>query len=242
MGKIPVAVFIQSAVILCLLSSVSCAKRQHLGSVPVSPANQSYVDLRPQVELRIENAYYQKGASRRGLEGFLGTEIARYQVRSKGLRLLSVQSMKSRPADQLPVQRLISAPKKRYRHYRFFFEIVFKRNGGVQGSVLLGANSKTELDRLTSQLAQPETVCNGRSTHCTVFPEACSVSIEMNIVVNGKPRTVFWGSLLASVVDHPRRLELLRLSGGRLLPVEIDSLDSNALRLPLLPGDQIKWN
>lgn len=240
MGKIAVTV-IQSALTLCLLSSISCARRQHLGPVPVPPPDRNYVDLRPQEELRVENAYYKKGASRQGLQGFLGTEIARYKVRSKGLRLISVQSMKNRPVEQLPVQRLISAPKKRYRNYRFFFEIVFKQNSHRQGSVLLGANSQAEIDRLTSQLARPEAVCNDRSTHCTVFPEACSVSIEMNIVVNGKPRTVFWGSVLASVVESPRHLELLRLSAGRLLPVEIDSQDPNALRLPLLPGDHINW-
>lgn len=41
-----------------------------------------WIDLYSLMELRVENAYYQKGASRKGLEGFLGTEVARYAVRS----------------------------------------------------------------------------------------------------------------------------------------------------------------
>ncbi len=60
------------------------------------------MDLRPGMELSIENAYYADGMPKRGLNGFLGTEVARYEVRPRGLRLLSVQPMKNRPADQVP--------------------------------------------------------------------------------------------------------------------------------------------
>jgi hypothetical protein len=91
---------------------------------------------------------------------------------------------------------MISAPETTFRYYRFYFEIVLKRNSGSHGSVLLGANSKEELDRLSAQLNQTEAVCNAASIHCAVFPEACSVSVEMKIVVNGKLRIVtgkaFW--------------------------------------------------
>ena len=44
----------------------------------------AWMDLRPDMELRIEDAYYEPGASRRGLTGFLGTEVAQYKVGSKG--------------------------------------------------------------------------------------------------------------------------------------------------------------
>jgi hypothetical protein len=36
-----------------------------------------WVGLRPEIELRIENAYFREGAPKRGLANFLGTEIAR---------------------------------------------------------------------------------------------------------------------------------------------------------------------
>jgi|GEM_PF-1721072 len=255
-----------------LLFSSSCIMRHPAGSFQVLPATPDYVlrspdskdtpfpevlsrfngfvrgkdwlELRPLMELRIENAYYQPGSSRRGLAGFLGTEIARYQMRpGGGLRLLSVQSMKDRPASQLPVQQLISVSQKHYTRYRFFFEILFKRKADMRGSVLLGADSMAAIDSLTAQLlTAPDTVCGGQSTHCTVFPEACSVSLEMRIDVNGTARTVLWGSSLASIADHPTHLALLRRYAGRLAPVKIDPRDPNALRLPLLPGDRITWN
>ncbi len=200
------------------------------------------MDLRPLMELRIENAYYQKGMPKRGLNGFLGTEVARYRVQPRGgLRLISVQSMENRPNDQPAVQHLIARSQIGFRDYRFYFEILFKDESRTRGSVLLAANSTGELNQLAARLlAQPDSVCGVASPHCTVFPEACSVSIEMQIVVNGAPRTVLWGSSLASVAAHPRSIQLLRRYRGSFTPVELDVRDPQALRLPLLPGDRIR--
>jgi hypothetical protein len=261
-----------STFILCVLLTVSCATRQSSTAFRVLPTTPNYllrspdsletpfpeilrafngfeparswIDLRPGMELQIENAYYQSGVPKRGLTGFLGTEIALYVVRSQGgLRLVSVKSIKDRPNDQTPAEQLIRASQRRYRYYRYYFAIVFKRNGNKRGSLLLEAESKAELDTLASRLsADPDSVCEGRSAHCTVFPESCSVTVEMEIVVNGTPQSVIWGSLLGGVAPRARQIELSRLHKGRLTSVELDVQDSNSLRLPLLPGDHINWN
>ena len=203
---------------------------------------QNWVNLGPLMGIQIENAYYQNGMPARGLEGFLGTEIARYAVTARGLQLVSVHSMEQLPEGAVPVQKLISPQQTKFRYYRLYFEIMFP-SGNAHGSVLLGANSADELEQLSSQLSHPETVCNRNSTHCTVFPEVCSVSVEMKIVVNGKSETVIWGSSLASVIaGKPQHLEMKRLYAGRLTPVKIDGGDPDALRLPLLPGDHVSWN
>jgi hypothetical protein len=137
------------------------------------------------MQLRVENAYYREGAVKRGLASYLGTEIARYQVQPNGsLRLLSTQPMKGRPRDQPPVEKLMQSSVRRYRYHQFYFAIFFKRNSSTRGSVVLGAGSTAELERLAAQLlADPDCVCNDRSTHCTVFPHDCSVSIE----IDGQP-------------------------------------------------------
>lgn len=150
--------------------------------------------------------------------------------------------MKGRPRDQVPVQQLISPRQQGYRNYRLYFEIVFTTNSRTHGSVLLGADSISELDQLASRLVAPEAVRNKRSAHCTVFPDACSVSVEMSVLVNGRPRTIDWGSVLASVVNSPSHVEILRSSSGQLRRLEIDPRVPNTLRMPLLPGDQITWN
>lgn len=254
-----------------MLSLSSCLARRPLGSFRVLPKSPEYllrspdraetpfpdvlrryngfeparnsVELRPLMELRIENAYYKNGAPKRGLNGYLGTEVAQYRVEPKGgLRLLSVRSMKQRPQDQAPVQKLIRTAQRHHRYYRFYFEILF-RNGEVHGSALLGAESRQDLSRLAAQLvALPDSVCGPKSPHCTVFPEACSVSLEMEVVVNGVPQSVIWGSRLKSVAAQSRHVELSRLYNGRLSPVVLDSSDPKALDVPLLPGDHVRWN
>jgi hypothetical protein len=203
-----------------------------------------WVDLRPQMELRIEAAYYRDGSPRRSLADYLGTETARFQVRPNGqLQLGSVQSgLKSPRGRQPPVQQLIRGSQRRYRKGRFFYAVALNRRGQTRSAVLLGAGTAGELDRLTMQLlADPESVCGARAAHCTVFPEACTASVDIEIVVNGAPRTLAWGNVLESVAAHPRHIEMLRLDAGRLAPVEIDAGDPGALKLPLLPGDRITW-
>ena len=202
------------------------------------------IDLLPQMQLRIENAYYQKGFSRKGLNGYLGTEIARYEVGDGGLRLLTVEPMKDRPEADAPVQNLISPAQLKFQFYRLYLEVLFNSKTGDHTSVLLAANTKAELDQLATQLADPETVCASGSSECTIFPEACSVSVEMRIVVNNKPIFITWGSLVSSVVNHhpPQRLEMQRLYRGCLVPVKLDPQNQTELSLPLLPGDHIKWH
>ena len=210
-----------------------------------TPAASAWVELRPGMALRIENAYYREGSPRRVLADFLGTEVAHYQVRPGGrLRLLSIDSdVHQQPADQPAVQRLIPQSQAGYRHHRFFYEILLNRKAELRGAVLLGAQTTGELERLAGQLVvDPGSVCNGSAPRCTVFPEKCTVSLEIEIAVNGAPRTVLWGSFLSSVAPRPRHVELLRLYRGRMTPVMIDASDAAALRLPLLPADRIRWD
>ena len=173
----------------------------------------------------------------------LGTQIARYRVLPGGvLEQIAVQSrLSQRPADQPPVQQLLSASQRGYRHHRLFYQVLLNKKADIRSAVLLSASSIDELDRFTEQLMrEPDSVCGGVSTHCTAFPEACTASLEIEIVVNGAPRTVLWGSVLADFVERHRHVELFRPYIGQLAPVEIDPRDHEALRLPLLPGDHIK--
>jgi hypothetical protein len=264
------------AVIALVLSvfAVSCASRRPIGSYQVLPGipdyllrspdarntsfadtltdyngfipGEGWLDLRPQMGLRIEKAYFRNGAAREPeIKDFVGTEIARYEVRSNGeLRLTSKEShLRQRLPGQPGVDELISASQQRFRYHRFFFEVVFKQRGDVRGSVLLGAKSGESLDALAQQLSKdPDAVCEGRSDHCTIFPSGCTVSVEMEIIVNGHSRTVPWGSVLTSVAPAGTEPAVSRDFQGRLTPISLKYDDPNARRLPLLPGDEIRWN
>jgi hypothetical protein len=255
---------------LSLMFSAACATRRAVTSFHVVPARPEYllrspdskdtpfpdvlgryanvgpgwVELRPEIELRVENAYFREGAPKRGLANFLGTEIARYQMLATGaLEQIAIQSrVAQRPADQPPVQQLLSESQRRYAHHRLFYQVLVSKKADVRSAVLLSAASIDELYRLTEQLrTEPDSVCDGVSTHCTAFPEACSVSLEIEIVVNGARRSVPWSSVLVDVVERHRHVELFRAYTGRLVPVKIDPTDPSAFRLPLLPGDRVKW-
>jgi hypothetical protein len=180
----------QHLVILCALAWASCVRRSPavFRVVPASPnyvlhypdsrqagfpevlrvyngfeRGHAWMDLRPDMELRIENAYYKPGSSRRGLNGFLGTEIAQYKLQSHGgLHLFSVASMKNRPSNEPPVQKLIPPSQQHHRYFRFYYEVLFRRSANARGSVLLSANAKDEIDRLTTELStDPDSLCGG---------------------------------------------------------------------------------
>lgn len=259
-----------AALVFVLVFSSSCATRRAAATFRVLPARPDYllrspdsrdvpfpevlgqftkvgsgwVELCPQTELRVENAYFREGAPKHGLANFLGTEIARYEVLAAGaLKQVSVESrVEQRPSDQPPVQQLLSAAQTQRHHHRFFYQVLLSKKSNVRSAVLLGAESTEELDSMTSQLmTEPESVCNDTSPQCTVFPEACTVSLEIEILVNGVRRTVSWGSTLLDFAETHEHVRLFRSYKDQLTPVEVDSQDHEALRLPLLPGDVVKW-
>lgn len=203
-----------------------------------------WVELRPDMRLRMEMAYFRDGAAKHTLQNYVGTEAVRYEVRPNGgLRQLAVEAgLPQRPAGQPPVQDLISEAQRRFAHHRYFYQVTFKRQGSTSTSILLGAGSKNELEQLTSQLTRdPSTVCTPDSARCTIFPETCTVALEMELLVNGQPRYLTWGTSLYSLAPKPASVELLRAYRGKLVPVHIDAADPQALRLPLLPRDRITW-
>ena len=197
------------------------------------------------MQLRVENAYFKTGSARVGIADYLGTEVARFQVaRNRGLRLTEPQTMlPQRPAEQAAAQALIPNPQRRHRLYRFYYAVVFTRKGSASGSVLLGAESQAQMDRLNADLlASPDAVCTADSTQCTVFPASCTASIEMPIVVNGVTTQIAWRTQLFTLTRGAKQIELIRRTDGRMKSTMIDPNDSQATRTQLMPGDRVNWN
>ena len=261
---------VRAVVALACSLSVSCAARRAATAFRVLPGRPDYllvspdaketpfpevlsrytnlgpgwVELRPLTQVRVENAYFREGAPKHGLANFLGTEIVRYQVLATGaLKEISFDSrLAQRPPDQPPVQQLVSESQKIYHCHRLFYQVLLSKKSNVRSAVLLGAESEEEIDQSTARLlTEPETLCVDGSTQCTVFPEACTVSLEIELVVNGRHRTVLWGSDLTEFAKSHPNVALFRLYRDRLEPVEMDSHYREALRVPLLPGDVIRW-
>ena len=196
------------------------------------------------MELRIENAYFREGATQRNIANYLGTAIVRYRVGPDGpLQRVEIESsLPQQPADQPPIDQLLSTASQNRDHHRLFYQVLINKRDEHRRAVLLSAASTDGLDRLTEQLAgNPSAVCGGKPMDCTVFPSTSTAALEIEVVVNGDRRTVTWGSQVRNVALHPKHLEVLRLHAGRKTPVDIDLSDPEALRLPLLPGDRVNW-
>lgn len=210
---------------------------------PIDDVSIGWVDLRDGMFLRIENAYYKEGAARRGIANYLGTETLSLRVMPNGkLEQVGLLRLAIRPSDQVSVAAMMPAAQQRERFHRFFFQVVVNKKVGTSNALLLSAKSKAGIEQLAQQLAiNPGSVCGGKAQHCTVFPEACSVSLGIEIAVNGQPTKVAWTSTLASVVGKRKQFSLQRLKRGKLVPVDLNPEDPEAMRLVLMPGDVISW-
>lgn len=253
---------------LLVLTCMSCGRRQ-IRSYQVVPGKPSYLlrspekvetpfsqtlsaysdisqgqaDLKKGMVLKIENAYFKPGAVKRGLANYLGLERVQFRVEQNGsLKRFESETLANRPTDQAAIDSYLPTSRQRQRFQRLVLQVTMNLKSGAATAILLSSKSKRQIDALTKSLIlDPASVCGGRSANCTVFPESGSVSLGMDIVVNGKVTFVAWSSTVASVVGRQKEFLLFRLHRGRAVPVAIDANDPEALKLPLLPGDVVSW-
>ena len=203
-----------------------------------------WVDLRPFMRVHVTNAYYEAGKPKRGLDGFIGTEQVWYRkLQPPGLieGAIERKMLAVRPAADPPVEALLPAASRQFGAYRLFFSIRINRRGATRGAVLLGAPTQSELEsRASALLTDPDSVCREGAAECTVFPEVCTVSPVVEVTVNGEQKVFVWGTPLAAAVKGAKGIRLTRLLAGKRATVPIEAADTNALRLPLLPGDEIR--
>jgi hypothetical protein len=202
-----------------------------------------WVDLGERMVLKLESAYFKTAGAKRGIENYLGLESLTLEVMHGGrLRELGRHTLPERPEDQAGVADLLPSNRQKERFHRFFFQVVVDRKSGAANAVLLSGGTQNEIEQLSRRMiAEPQAVCGPGQLHCTIFPETCSVSLAFGIIVNGKPTTVPWGSVLGAVLEKRTEFTLLRSHHGHKAPVIVDGKDPQALRLPLMPGDVIQW-
>ena len=227
-----------SVVVLCL----SCAKPRASAPAPVAKSATDYLDIRPGIRLSVEKAYYAEGSKAKGLDGFLGTQVAAFGLAPNlSLRLLSLDSKPFQGAavPKITADQLVPSHMRNERAFRFFYAVTFARSGRPSASVLLAGKSLRQIEELTAQLrANPDQVCSTQARQCAVFPEGSTVSIMMEIVVNGAPKVVIWGSALGSATGGKPATSLERNISGSFETVR---LVGDGLRTPLLPGDRVTF-
>ena len=233
----------RSLLILALVGLAACRPTHRLGAPmpPPDPAAANptgWVDLIPRMGLRIESAYFKSGAPRT-VANYLGTETAEFVVRERGgLRLLPEgKPLANRPPDQPAAADLLPAALRGFPRLRFYYAVVFRRQSAASAAVLLGARNTAELERLSAQLAsEPDAVCGPSARQCVVLPANATASPQMEITVNGVPRRVVFGGQLHDVIPNGPPVQLER---DKVLT--LDSTDPGVRRMPLRPGDRLRW-
>jgi hypothetical protein len=185
--------------------------------------HEGYVDLRPGMALRVQTA--------RGLQ----TDEVRYRV----LRAFSGLRVE---AARKPV--LASA-----KRIRFYYAVKLAKEPGQPyhpSFIVWAMNEQELLDRSSRAQRDPATVCGSTAAGCIAFKGKVSVSPEILITAQAKPRYVLLTATVQDVLradkiqTAPDSLRISRHSGNAAAPVVWDK-PADAMRMPLIAGDRISW-
>ena len=185
--------------------------------------HKGYVDLGKGMALRVQTA--------RGRE----TDDIRYRVAGalNGMRLEAAG--KPSPASA--------------RRIRFYFadKLVRDPNQPYHPAFVVWGRNLTELaNRGSSAQHDPMTVCHNPRSACFTFDERATVSPEILITAQQKPRYVLLTSTVQDLLRAekiqaaPDSLRIIRSQKKVAAPVEWDK-PADAMRLPLTAGDRISW-
>ncbi len=211
-----------------------------------SDAFGGWVDLSTGMSLQLARAYFEPPESRR-IQDYVGLERLQFQIDSKSgaLRQLEYRPLSTRPSGQPSVASAIPTTQLVLRHHRLFFQVVLSTDSGPARAVLLSGDSSQSIATFGEGLMRRTGAgCTGAEqleVRCTPIPDLTTASVLFDVVANDKPLTVTWGSTIAGVVGAARPVKLWRNYRHRPTPVKLDANDSNALRLPLLPGDVLTF-
>ena len=210
----------------------------------ISNGVDGWVDVGEGITMTLARAYFDPAESRR-LQDYLGLESIRFRRSKPGAPLSRFEHrvLESRPTAQPPVTDTISAAQEAARFHRLFFQVVIDRQTGPGPAVLISADSQKEIEALSRDLVRGAGCASSSrpGTFCTLIQQGTAASIHMDVVANGKTVEVLWGGTVLGLVGKTRPVHLWRKDGNRMKPVMLPSGDTEALRLPLLPGDVLRF-
>lgn len=201
---------------------------------------EGWVDLQPGMTLKLERAYFKSATLPRRLENYVGLETALFRVGARrNLARVELSELPQRPGDQAGVATLLREQQLRLRAQRLYFQVALDKKSGTSSAVLLSARSHAELLRVPDL----SLLCGGSKSEalCQVFPEGNSVSLAIDVTVNGVHKSLLWGSNLGSVVGAATQFKLQRYYKGKLTEVQLDPAHAETRRLPLFPRDVIQY-
>jgi len=230
---------------------VSLAQRLLFGSFDVT----GFFDLTSGFRMKITSPIYRAGTDR-SAKNLISYDVAYYSFTRGGsddhIRF-ALDSMNEPSLEGQSYAR--SKPQGRDSFYRAFgyFRLLFRAapagSGSLTQAIVLSAADKTKINEATDQIhAGFASFCQAVAVpdvSCAVFPPDVGVSLEIRVLVNGKPTFVqAVGASVGDVLDPDapdKRVRLSRNFQGRSIPVKFNPADVDISRLALMPGDRITW-
>lgn len=209
---------------------------------------EGWVELQPGMTLKLERAYFTSASISKRLENFVGLESALFRTGPRGtLERKELTLLPQRPKDQPSITAELAGEQIRLRQHRLYFQVALDKTSGKSNAVLLSASSRPRILE-AKDVAQLCGAGRGKgkgkqsgAVSCKVFPEGSSVSLALDITLNGKVKNMLWGSTLGNAVGAAETFKLQRLYRGKWAEVKLDPRDPAARKLLLLPLDVIQY-
>jgi hypothetical protein len=193
---------------------------------------EQYVDLSPGMRLAVLRMTVLKVE---GAKDRMETEESSYAVAGAGRRGVRLQGP---PSD---------GPEKPARYLRLFYQTKFMKASGqpVRPPLVLWSNTAEQLAARTAEARENPAFSCGSNPDCMAFSDRTTVSPEVQIVVNQKPRYVTLGWTVKDVLRADRisadaDIRVLRKHRSQMVPVEWKQ-KPDVMGLPLLAGDELSW-
>lgn len=213
----------------------------------------SYLDLQPGLVINVQWALARGGEPAGADLQDLNVGMRRYRVTpreaSSGIRL--VRGEESVTAGEVPREGVPELERAGMPHYRLFFLTKFLKIAGQpeRSAALVGVPRMQDLRETTARfLEDADAACQGKFASpppdCIAVDRRISFVPEVGVEVNGRAEFVNLGTDLATVLrahKAPGAFTLERLCGSRYCQVLFPAGDPNALRVPLLAGDRVRF-
>ena len=248
----------------CFAPSQIHARDYILQNVPTPPAaslfnaygyriERSGVDLKPNLRLKIERAYF--SSPEKSDKNYLGVSSVFFDVAtdSQGsVRFQQAQALQYSPASLAQSDHegsrdlgiLALKPQKYYRVLFYTHQVPTDRNFSA---ALIGADDSSRLDQFEQNLRADAGAPCSSSPHddiqCLEFRGFVTVSVQIRIELNGQPKFVDWGTQVRNIVPSKSRksLKIQRLFANSYFPVNFSRTDESIVYLTLVGGDCISW-
>lgn len=128
-----------------------------------------------------------------------------------------------------------------------WFRLVYRTD---RTSVLVGAKTYSELERLAQEVDADLSACQSLAGHfCAPVPKDVGVNPDVVVRVNGEERALPFGTNVYGAIqmsgsrpeDVLPRLSMMRRHAGRLVPVEFDRTAKDIFLLRLSGGETLAW-